>query len=430
MATEFSSSNIEAVEISRELNKLHYDSPKIIDSFATETSKIQDETAEACSKLFTYGQLPKLHRKQHLDFLSYPLTEVLPSNFTGLDASKTWLMYWPLLASYLLDPDTITAELSSRIVDSVFACWDAESGGFGGGNGQKAHLAPTYAALNALAIAGNKVAFAKLNRVEIYKWMLTLKQPDGGFKMTEGGEEDIRAVYCAMASASLLGILTPQLVEGTANWISRCQTYEGGLGGFPNNEAHGGYTFCGLAALSLLGSPIELFPKHLNIDLLLSWLSARQYQPEGGFSGRSNKLVDGCYSWWVGGSWAILEGILPRILSAPIRPLWSKPDLQKYILYCCQASRGGLRDKPGKSPDYYHSVYNLAGLSECQYRYIFSTENYMCPQELGEWGFMWDYEPEMPDVNQIIPENVVEPVNPVYVLPWGKAEEMYKFFLK
>lgn len=33
----------------------------------------------------------------------------------------------------------------------------------------------------------------------------------------------------------------------------RCQTYEGGFGATPENEAHGGYSFCGLAALKLLG---------------------------------------------------------------------------------------------------------------------------------------------------------------------------------
>lgn len=31
------------------------------------------------------------------------------------------------------------------------------------------------------------------------------------------------------------------------------QSYEGGIGGEPWNEAHGGYTFCGLAAAALLG---------------------------------------------------------------------------------------------------------------------------------------------------------------------------------
>ena len=29
----------------------------------------------------------------------------------------------------------------------------------------------------------------------------------------------------------------------------------------------------------------------------------------GGFRGRTNKLVDGCYSWWVGGCFALLDGL-------------------------------------------------------------------------------------------------------------------------
>jgi len=33
----------------------------------------------------------------------------------------------------------------------------------------------------------------------------------------------------------------------------RCQTYEGGFAGCPGLEAHGGYSFCGLAALVMLG---------------------------------------------------------------------------------------------------------------------------------------------------------------------------------
>ena len=32
----------------------------------------------------------------------------------------------------------------------------------------------------------------------------------------------------------------------TAEWVMQCQTYEGGFGGEPFNEAHGGYIFCGL----------------------------------------------------------------------------------------------------------------------------------------------------------------------------------------
>jgi protein farnesyltransferase subunit beta len=32
----------------------------------------------------------------------------------------------------------------------------------------------------------------------------------------------------------------------------------------------------------------------------------------GGFRGRSNKLVDGCYSWWVGGGVPVVEALARR----------------------------------------------------------------------------------------------------------------------
>ena len=41
--------------------------------------------------------------------------------------------------------------------------------------------------------------------------------------------------------------------------------------------------------------------------------------------------------------------------------------LQEYLLMCCQDSRGGLIDKPGKFRDFYHTCYALSGLSVAQY---------------------------------------------------------------
>lgn len=49
------------------------------------------------------------------------------------------------------------------------------------------------------------------------------------------------------------------------------QTYEGGLGGEPGNEAHGGYTYCGLAALVLVDR-VDV----LNLPSLLHWAVHRQ----------------------------------------------------------------------------------------------------------------------------------------------------------
>jgi protein farnesyltransferase subunit beta len=33
--------------------------------------------------------------------------------------------------------------------------------------------------------------------------------------------------------------MTPELIQGSEDYILSCQTYEGGFGGEPNNEAHG-----------------------------------------------------------------------------------------------------------------------------------------------------------------------------------------------
>lgn len=90
----------------------------------------------------------------------------------------------------------------------------------------------------------------------------------------------------------------------------------------------------------------------MDVPLLLSWLSARQYAPEGGYSGRTNKLVDGCYSHWVGDCWPLIQSALRGAIdSAPPTldsNLYSCEGLARYILNCCQNKTGGLRDKPGK----------------------------------------------------------------------------------
>lgn len=49
-----------------------------------------------------------------------------------------------------------------------------------------------------------------------------------------------------------LVLILLDLIAGVAEYISACQTYEGGFGGEPGNEAHGGYTFCSIATLLIL----------------------------------------------------------------------------------------------------------------------------------------------------------------------------------
>jgi protein farnesyltransferase subunit beta len=82
---------------------------------------------------------------------------------------------------------------------------------------------------------------------------------------------------------------------------------------------------------------------------------------EGGFQGRANKLVDSCYTFWQGAAFPLITEIF-----SGEKLLVSHP-AQLYILLAAQAETGGLRDKPGKPADFYHSCYALSGLAALQY---------------------------------------------------------------
>ena len=115
---------------------------------------------------------------------------------------------------------------------------------------QIAHLAPTYASVCALVTLGSDQALSSINRGAIQSFLHSLcipKERGGGFCIHQGGEGDLRACYIAMAVAHMLCIPIQDLVErsGLVGYVKSCQTYEGGLGGEPGAEAHGGYTFCG-----------------------------------------------------------------------------------------------------------------------------------------------------------------------------------------
>jgi protein farnesyltransferase subunit beta len=106
----------------------------------------------------------------------------------------------------------------------------------------------------------------------------------------------------------------------------------------------------------------------------------------GGFRGRSNKLVDGCYSWWCGGLFNIIEALLAEQGTAdsldPPFDLYNRVGLQEYVLIAAQGPHGGLRDKPGKGSDAYHSCYNLSGLSSAQHAVSYKDVDLV--QELSE----------------------------------------------
>lgn len=346
----------------------------------TVTSASQRKCENDCLGCFLEHEennlLGDLLREKHIHYIKISLNK-LPGGFISLDASRPWLIYWMIHSLSLLD-----AEVDQSIFDGVvetLACYQNPlTGGFGGGSHQLSHCAPTYSACLSLCIVGTDAAYGIIDRKKMYQFFLSMKTPSGGFRMHNDGETDVRATYTVLAVSSILNIMTPELIQGTADWVCSCQTYEGGFGGEPFNEAHGGYTFCGFASLLILGET-----KKANVRSLLKWICRRQMSLEGGFQGRTNKLVDACYSFWQGSIPAMLALSTDWYYSAKGRAGFGEDSrdashsilgdliidqiaLQKYLLQCCQEQRGGLRDKPSKHRDHYHTCYALSGLSIAQ----------------------------------------------------------------
>ncbi|EDW84306.1 uncharacterized protein Dwil_GK13218 [Drosophila willistoni] len=345
---------------------------------ATITSREQQKTESSVEKCFDRFEqmqflnprLTQLNRIEHQHYLDVMLRS-LPSNYECLDSSRAWCIYWILQAAQLLS-FTFDEETLDHVIQFLIKC-RAPTGGFGGGPGQYAHLAPTYAAVNSLCIIGSQSAYRAIDRESLTQFLFSVREADGSFRLHVDGETDVRGAYCAISCAKLLNL--PQLVlkelfAGTGDWIASCQTYEGGFGGAPDLEAHGGYTFCGIAGLALLNEAHKC-----NKNALLRWTLRRQMSYEGGFQGRTNKLVDGCYSFWVGATIPITQATMPGMEHT----LFDVEALQEYILLCCQKQNGGLIDKPGKPQDLYHTCYTLSGVSIAQH-----SESAMSPQVLGD----------------------------------------------
>ncbi|WWD21152.1 hypothetical protein CI109_105634 [Kwoniella shandongensis] len=405
-----------------------YETEDLISSLFELTSPPTSDIRSSSSQSRGSDSLPTTLRKgEHTKFLAEGFFR-LSGKFVSLDASRPWLIFWTVHSLDLLQV-ALDQGTKDRVVSTELH-FLSPLGGFAGGpsNTQLPHLLPTYAAVSSLVIVGNagpgggweELANA---RQSIYEFFMRCKRPDGGFVVCQDGEVDVRGTYCLLVVATLLDLLTPELLHNVDQFIASCQTYEGGFAcstfPFPSSpraamaEAHGGYTSCSLNSYFLLKSipmPDPAFPKPIDAHAALRWSVLQQGEAieGGGFRGRTNKLVDGCYSWWVGGAIPVVEELVKREKvgrermekkvsriekvdeeevgvaeqeedwedEAPAPPLFNRVALQEFTLIAAQqepGTTGGLRDKPGKRPDQYHTCNVLSGLSTAQHRVVHSA---------------------------------------------------------
>lgn len=345
----------------------------------------------------------EINREAHIAFLRNALFVPLPEEFIFLDASRPWLSYWILHALDLLG-EGLEEEEKNVAIKTITSYQDLEGiitgkpGGFGGGPRQLPHLATTYAAISTLSILKSPKGYDIIDRVALKDFLLRMKQSDGSFTVHHDGETDLRGSYCAIAVASMCNLLDDDdLISGVGEYIAKCQTFEGGFGAVPEAEAHAGYTYCGYATLVMLGKTSLIDRKKL-----IEYVKRMQCKRSGGFSGRTFKLVDGCYSFWCGSIFPMLqlETDTKNNNKEEEDVSFDYDALQRYLLVCSECRNGGFRDKPEKIPDYYHTCYCLSGLSIAQHQGIVMGKA----------------------------TNVLRLLNPIYNLVQGKFEKIRDYF--
>jgi protein farnesyltransferase subunit beta len=427
----------------------HVASPKTV----TEDEQLDvEKTLKAC-----FGKATQpLHRRAHVNMLRVCISRV-SEKMQGLDCSRPWLCYWILHAADILGAldevyETVPADHIADFILTLFVD-DEESSdpfsdaggssqttdnsrrkGFAGGpQHQIPHLAASYAAVSALSILQQPEAFDAIDRPAVQRWLVSLRAADGGFRMHRGGEVDIRASYCAAVVARLLHLdVTEVFPPHARRYLAECQTYEGGFGSCLDGggEAHGGYTQCAVAAALLTNAS-----GHMDVANLRRFCAMRQLEFEGGFCGRTNKLVDSCYSFWIGSA-AVMgqvaeaaakvnEGGEPlsvfelllldfaQLLNAETMEIdaaqlpqndpyvertahdgqlqFDQRELAYYVLQCCQQPLGGgLQDKPSASVDFYHTCYSLSGLSLASNNLLFGARNTGLLAEAHRRGWLPD----------------------------------------
>ena len=369
------------------------------------------------------------------------------SFFDGL-GPENWIFEnkYPLLLYFVIndilmlkDHCEIDYELKIKIVEFL-KDFQHEDGGFRGSPKGEAEIVSTYAGVMAIVNLGIPEAYDIIDIPKMKNYLLRLKNNifekkestsfdkngkflidiekkdgktlyhtayPGSFQTYVNGGSDIQAIYRALIVASILNLINfddienDPITKGVVEHIKNSQNYEGGLGPEPFCEAHAGFTYCGVASLVLL--------KKLNVldvNALLRFLVNRQMTKEGGFNGRTNKLVDCCYSFWAGCVFNLLA-MSDKKYYFENELLYDQLSLQAYILLACQnVEFGGLRDKPGCFSDLTHSNFGTVGLMSSQ-ECLTENQNVVLNPELAK-AFVY--------------------VNPVYGIPQDKLEKALRYY--
>lgn len=294
-------------------------------------------------------------KEKHVKYFLKHL-EILPSPYASQDTNRLTILYFCLCGLDIMKSIDLVKN-KKEIIDFIYSLKikDEKKGGFIGGtfikdpNSKyyKGHITMTYVALCCLLILEDDLK--RVEKKEIISSLKYLQSEEGCFQATyQGGDTDMRFTFCACAISWMLNDWNGVDIEKTTKYILDSSRYDFSYPHELGLEGHGGYTYCALSALYLMG---KLKEKNEN---LIEWLLFRQ--EIGGFNGRPHKDQDTCYSFWVGASLSILDSLKFIDGSKSIQ-----------FTLSCQFDHGGICKCQGVYPDPLHSFMSISGLALLEY---------------------------------------------------------------
>ena len=155
---------------------------------------------------------------------------------------------------------------------------------------------------------------------------------------------DLRELYCYCC---LMKNFDLKIIEKNkiTKFIENLKTFDNVYGFEKNNESHAGATFCCIKILYIIKKDFLLDKKKI-----IYWCVNKQQ--EFGYSGRTNKNEDSCYTFWIG-------GILNEL---KILKVVDKEKLKLFLLMCQDVKNGGLKKFPySNKSDPIHCFHGLLG---------------------------------------------------------------------
>ncbi|KAI9670373.1 MAG: Geranylgeranyl transferase type-1 subunit beta [Caeruleum heppii] len=220
------------------------------------------------------------YKDKHIRYWLRCLKTLLPTDYTTNDSNRMTLSFFILSALDLLGilHDRTTPDERQNYIDWLYHC-QHPSGGFRGfpatdlghlrseknAGWDPANLPATYFALAALVVLGDDLS--RVRAPACLRWLPKLQRPDGSFGELLGadgqieGGRDLRFCYCAAGVRYVLqggredqrqDEITDIKIDQLVKYIHLSRTYDHGYSEAPYHEAHAGFTYCALGALSLL----------------------------------------------------------------------------------------------------------------------------------------------------------------------------------